>query len=206
MDTSMLHALNGFAFHHDGFEELLAVYVAASQVLFMALLAVLAAIGGAKRRAAVAAGIGAGLALACAQVISRAVDRPRPFVSDPGSVHLFARHVADAGFPSDHATAAFAIATAIFLRDRRLGAAVLVLAGVLAAGRVALGVHYPTDVVAGAGLGAAVALVLHVPAARTRIDRLADAVGRVIATWAGALGLRQAPWRDGLRRALWPRA
>ncbi len=124
MDTTLLHALNGFAFHHDAVEDPLALYVGASQIVFMALLALLVLVdraGGRLRRAAVAGGLGAGLALLCAQVVSRAVDRPRPFVADPAGVHLFARHAADAGFPSDHATAAFAIATALALRDRRWG-------------------------------------------------------------------------------------
>jgi undecaprenyl-diphosphatase len=117
MDTSLLHAVNGFAFHHDGFEDALSLYVGASQVLFLALV-VLLVLFGARRRAGVAAGLGAGVALACAQVISRLADRPRPFVTDPRHVHLFAPHVADASFPSDHATAAFAIATAVVLRTR----------------------------------------------------------------------------------------
>jgi undecaprenyl-diphosphatase len=187
MDTTLLHALNGFASHHDAFEDPLALYVGASQILFMALLALLVLAdraGGRLRRAAVAGGLGAGLALLCAQVVSRAVDRPRPFVADPAGVHLFAKHAADAGFPSDHATAAFAIATALALRDRRWGGVVLALATVLAVGRVALGVHYPTDVLGGAALGAAVSWLLYARAVRTRIDRLADWAGRPIdAVW-----------------------
>ncbi|MDX6721137.1 MAG: hypothetical protein QOJ63_3391 [Solirubrobacteraceae bacterium] len=183
MDTALLHALNGFAFRHDAVEDPLSLYVGASQILFMALLALLVLVDrgtGWRRRAAVAAGFGAGLALAGAQVISRLVDRPRPFVADPRGVHLFARHAADASFPSDHATAAFAIATAVLLRDRRWGAVVLAFATVLAVGRVAVGVHYPTDVLAGAALGAAASLLLYVPATRRLLDRLAGGVGRPI--------------------------
>jgi undecaprenyl-diphosphatase len=183
VDTSLLHAVNGFAFHHDGFEDPLSLYVGASQALFLALVVIMVLVPmgeGLYRRAGVAAGLGAALALACAQVISRIADRPRPFVADPGGVHLFARHVADASFPSDHATAAFAIATAVLLRDRRWGVVVLAFAAVLAAGRVALGVHYPSDVLAGAALGAAVSLALYAPLVRPRIDRLADWAGRLI--------------------------
>jgi membrane-associated phospholipid phosphatase len=57
---------------------------------------------------------------------------------------------------------------------------VLAFAAVLAAGRVALGVHYPSDVLGGAALGAAVSLLLHAPAIRRRMDQLADGVGRLI--------------------------
>ena len=84
---------------------------------------------------------------------------------------------ADPGFPSDHATGAFAIAFALVLRDRMVGIVALALAVVLSFGRVALGVHYPSDVFAGAVLGLGAALVLWIPALRERVDRLADALG-----------------------------
>jgi undecaprenyl-diphosphatase len=120
------------------------------------------------------------------------VDRARPFVTHAG-VHLFSAHAADAGFPSDHATAAFAIGTAIFLRHRAWGAAVLVLAAVLAFGRVAMGLHYPSDVVAGAALGTATALGLWAPPVRRRVDAIADRLG---ATWDIALARARLAWRS----------
>jgi undecaprenyl-diphosphatase len=183
VDTTLLHAVNGFAFHHDGFEDAVSLYEAASQALFLGFVLVLVAVGGeggALRRAGVAAGLGAGLALALAQLVARIAERPRPFVADPAGVHLFARHAADPGFPSDHATAAFAIATAVALRDRRLGAVFVALALVLAAGRVALGLHYPSDVLAGATLGAACSLALYAPAPRAVVDGLADTAGLLL--------------------------
>jgi undecaprenyl-diphosphatase len=125
----------------------------------------------------VAAVLSAGLGLAAAKVISELVDRARPFVADPNSVHLFSGHAADPGFPSDHATAAFAIAVAILLRKRGWGIAPLIAASVLSIGRVALGVHYPSDVLWGAALGSAAALALWAPPLRARVDRLADWVG-----------------------------
>jgi undecaprenyl-diphosphatase len=181
VDWSVLHALNNFMFHHDGVEDPLLFYVNASEALFVATLAIvfLAARGRFAdwRRACVAAVLSAGLGLAVGKVISELVDRARPFVADPHGVHLFASHSADPGFPSDHATAAFAIAVAIVLRKRAWGIFALVAATVLSVGRVALGVHYPSDVLAGAALGSAAALVLWLPPLRTRIDRLADWIG-----------------------------
>jgi undecaprenyl-diphosphatase len=201
VDWSLLHTLNDFMFRHDSVEDPLLFYVNASEALFVATLALvfLAAHGprfAAWRRAAVAAVLSAGLGLVAAKIISELVDRSRPFVADPHGVHLFAGHAADPGFPSDHATAAFAIAVAILLRKRSWGIAALVAATVLAVGRVALGVHYPSDVVAGAALGSAAALALSAPFMRRRIDALADAVG---SRWdravdrgvSGLAGLRQ---------------
>jgi undecaprenyl-diphosphatase len=186
MDLSLLHALNGLFFHHDGLEDPFVVYANASEALFLGLLVVAFVVGGGARRAVgvrravVAAGLSAGLGLALAQVVARLVDRPRPFVAHPDSVHLFAAHAADPGFPSDHATAAFAIAVALLLRFRAAGLVALAAATVLAATRVAMGVHYPTDVLAGAALGAACALVLYLPPLRRLVDRLADACGAAL--------------------------
>ncbi len=182
VDWTLLHALNDYLFHHDAVEDPLLYYVNASEALFIVTLAIvfLAAHGQrhvAWRRATVAAVLSAGLALAVGKVISELVDRARPFVADANGVHLFSGHAADPSFPSDHVTAAFAIATAIFLRKRGWGIFALVAAAVLSFGRVALGVHYPSDVLAGAALGAATAMALWAGPIRARVDALSDLVG-----------------------------
>ena len=146
MDTSLLHTLNGFLFRHDGVEDPLVFYVNLAELLFLAMLILAFLFAGGHRRAetrraAVAAGLSAGLGLAVAQVITRIVERPRPFVAHPATVHLFSHHAADPGFPSDHATAAFAIGVALLLRNRLWGTIVLVFATILAVGRVAMGVR-----------------------------------------------------------------
>jgi undecaprenyl-diphosphatase len=185
MDLSVVKYLNKLFVHADGLEDPLVAYANASELLFLAAL-VLAflLVGGrrgiATRRAVVAAGLSAGLALAAAQVIARVVDRPRPFVGHPGAVHLFASHAADPGFPSDHATAAFAIAVALLVRSRPWGAAALAAATLLAVTRVAMGIHYPTDVLAGALVGTLAALLLHGPRVRALTDTLADRVGALV--------------------------
>jgi undecaprenyl-diphosphatase len=182
MEWSILHTLNDFLYRHDGFEDALLFYINISEALFVATLAIVFACANgvrlrAWRRASVAALLSAGLALAAGKAISELVDRARPFVVDPHGVHLFTNHAADPGFPSDHATGAFAVAMAIWLRNRRLGTVALIAAAVLSVGRVAIGVHYPSDVVAGAALGCAAALLLFARPVRERIDRLSDALG-----------------------------
>jgi len=62
-------------------------------------------------------------------------------------------------FPSAHATASFAVATAMTRVDP-LGALAFVLAFALALGRPYLGMHYPSDVLAGAVLGVGLGLIV----------------------------------------------
>jgi membrane-associated phospholipid phosphatase len=63
---------------------------------------------------------------------------------------------------------------------------------VLSIARVAVGTHYPGDVLGGALLGTAAALILWLPVVRARLNALADWVGGVYDTLADRL-LRRAP-------------
>jgi undecaprenyl-diphosphatase len=155
LDVHVLHTLNTFAAHHDAVEDPTRAYAIASEPLFAAALVAFFVAGW--RRAAIVALGAAGLALLLAHVGGILWDRPRPFVAH--HAHSFLSHAADSSFPSDHATAAFAIAVAVLAYHRRTGLALLVAAAVLAVARVALGVHYPSDVLAGALLGTLSALV-----------------------------------------------
>jgi undecaprenyl-diphosphatase len=87
-------------------------------------------------------------------------------------------HKTDASFPSDHASASFAIAVAVSLVDPLVGIAFLVLAALISIGRVIIGEHYPGDVVAGALIGTASALLV-VYLARPLISAIARIVERV---------------------------
>jgi undecaprenyl-diphosphatase len=59
-------------------------------------------------------------------------------------------------FPSRHAATAFAGATTLGLRERELLPALVALAAAVAGSRVYLGLHYRSDVAAGAAVGTAV--------------------------------------------------
>jgi membrane-associated phospholipid phosphatase len=83
-------------------------------------------------------------------------DRPRPPVGDP-AIHPLVAVPGDASMPSGHAAGAFAAAVAVGLVHPRLRWPLLVLAGLVALSRVWLGVHYLSDVLAGAALGCGVA-------------------------------------------------
>jgi len=176
--------LNGWAYHHDGLEDVLRFFALQAQFFFVGLLAVVFLVRGkwrtvSGRHGVIAAAFSAALALGVAQVISHLWERPRPYVAHPDSAHLFISASHDPSFPSDHATASFAIAVALFLRHRKVGAVALVLATVLSVARVVVGTHYPGDVLAGALIGSACAGLLWIPPVRERLRRLADWFGRV---------------------------
>ncbi len=93
----------------------------------------------------------AALAYAAAFATHHLWSRPRPYldhqISHPWS------SATDASFPSDHATLSFAIAFAVLAFDPVVGALVLVVALVIAVGRLFIGAHYPSDVAAGLLVG-----------------------------------------------------
>lgn len=138
-----------------------------------------------RRIGAVMATAAGGVALLIVQPIANAVDRTRPFVAHPHS-ELLISHGRDAGFPSDHATGAFAMAMALWLYDRTIGAICFVLAAIVAFSRVYVGVHYPGDVVGGALIGIGVALIFYLTPLRAVIVRIATACS---ALWERILGL-----------------
>ncbi len=94
-----------------------------------------------------------------ADVLKDVFDRPRPSLVDP-AVHPLVAVPHSYAMPSGHAATAFGAAAAVALLHRRLGAAVLALAVLVAVSRVWLGVHYLSDVLVGAALGSAVSLTL----------------------------------------------
>lgn len=99
------------------------------------------------------------LALCIGQAVAHLNHEPRPFQTHV--VHQLIPHAAGVSMPSDHATAAFALAFAVgvFL-SRRWGIVLTVLATVIGFARIWDGVHYPGDVFAGALIGAAAVAIV----------------------------------------------
>ena len=87
----------------------------------------------------------AALGLVINRIIAALYHRDRPFIAHP-SAHVFGPLKTDPSMPSDHATAALAIAVAVLLFDTGVGLVFLALAVLIAIGRVIVGEHYPGDV------------------------------------------------------------
>lgn len=128
------------------------------------------------RHVLVAAGLSFLLGLAINQIILLFVHRIRPY--DGGVSHLLIGPSADPSFPSDHATATFAIAAAFLLHGMRcMGLCFLAAAALIAVSRVYIGTHYVGDVLGGAATGiAAAVLVRLVYREGTRLDRLVTSI------------------------------
>ncbi len=124
------------------------------------------------RHVLVASGLSFLIGLAINQVILLLVHRIRPY--DAGISHLLIAPSADPSFPSDHATATFAIAAAFLLHGmRRVGFWFLAAALLVIVSRVYIGTHYVSDVLGGALTGILAAIAVRALYWEgTRLDRL----------------------------------
>ena len=93
--------------------------------------------------------------IACNIVLKPLISRIRPFAFRP-DLSLLVSPPGDASFPSGHTAAAFAVVFALKTAGSPLWRPALALAAVTAFSRLYLYVHWPTDVLGGILLGAAV--------------------------------------------------
>ncbi len=115
-------------------------------------------------------------------VLKRLIGRARPFVSgiaDPYVYAPFAWSPAYASLPSGHATTAVAAAIAIGAIWPRARVVMWIYALVIAVSRVVITAHHPSDVIAGAILGAVGALLVRSWFASRRLGFAIGADGHV---------------------------
>ncbi len=110
------------------------------------------------RRAGLYAVLAAAFAVALADVTTARLWKPlfarvRPPFALPHVRLLLPHQPPSPSFPSGHAANAFAFAFVILCSYKRVGAAFLVVAAAVSYSRVYVGVHYPLDVLGGAGWG-----------------------------------------------------
>ena len=120
----------------------------------------LAALG--RPRPALRALTAAGATWGLGQVVKKLVDRPRPYDADPDGTRAMIAPPMGTSWPSSH-PAVLTTFTTVVARElgagARRGRASPALGLTVAASRVYLGVHYPSDVASGFLMGRAVAAI-----------------------------------------------
>ncbi|HUA60054.1 MAG TPA: phosphatase PAP2 family protein [Verrucomicrobiae bacterium] len=107
-------------------------------------------------RAVASAGVAAGLGIALFLKLKKATGRRRPSTFEP---HCWATLLPpdQFSFPSGHTITAFAVALSLIQFYPSLALGLLFCALSIAASRILLGMHFLSDVLAGAAIGAALA-------------------------------------------------
>ncbi|MGW7431613.1 phosphatase PAP2 family protein [Streptomyces sp. NPDC054861] len=177
------------------------------------------ALGGPRgRRAAVRGMTSLALASATVNTLAKgAVRRERPLIDTVPLVRRLPHQPFTSSFPSGHTASAAAFTAGVALESRGLAAAVLPVAASVAFSRVYTGVHYPSDVLVGAGLGVGAAFAVRglaptrdlVPTpARPRVEARALPEGDGLVVFVNAASGAQPQLLDPVRqiRTLLPRA
>jgi undecaprenyl-diphosphatase len=86
-------------------------------------------------------------------LLKNIVQRPRPFVTFT-DLKIIIPTPSEFSFPSGHTASSFAAASVFYKHlPRKIGVPAIVLAGLIGLSRLYVGVHYPTDVIAGVLMG-----------------------------------------------------
>ena len=93
-------------------------------------------------------------------IIKNLVARPRPYTMVEGLNRIIEAQ-SDMSFPSGHTSSSFAAAMVIYcMCPKKISIPALILAALISLSRIYVGVHYPTDVLAGALVGGAIAVLV----------------------------------------------
>ena len=86
-------------------------------------------------------------------IIKNIVQRPRPFVTFT-DLQILIPTPSEFSFPSGHTASSFAAAGVFYSNlPKKFGVPAVILAGLIGLSRLYVGVHYPTDVIAGIVMG-----------------------------------------------------
>jgi undecaprenyl-diphosphatase len=89
-------------------------------------------------------------------------NRPRPYVNFSSVNKLISMDSVEnlQSFPSGHAVFFFALSAAVYSFNKKLGIFFLLCSTIIAISRVFVGVHWPSDILAGAVLGIIVGIII----------------------------------------------
>lgn len=133
------------------------------------------------QRAVLVAALSAASANLILKITNLLYYRPRPFAGY--QVNLLFYKPTDSSLPSNAATLGFAIAAGVWFYNRSWGWGFTVVATIFGLSRIFGGVHFPLDVITGAGLGCCSAWLVH------RQKSLVDTLLELILALANKLSL-----------------
>jgi undecaprenyl-diphosphatase len=174
LDITITHWLNSFAGQNAAFDAVM-IFITSFGVPILIILVMLQWWSKRPRQhirhTAVAAGLSFLLGLAINQIVLLFIQRIRPY--DAGVTQLIIDRSADWSFPSDHATAVWAIVAAFALQGIRLRAGMFVLLAVLICfSRIYVGTHYVTDILGGAATAIIAVIIVKLAYRKdTKFDR-----------------------------------
>ena len=165
----LFELINDHAGRIDGIDDVMEFAATRLLYLIFAVTALLAVATLRRRRIRPVVELGAALVLAfaAATVLAHSNSQQRPFQSH--HVHQLLPHDAGVSLPSDHATAAFALAFGVYaFLNRRWGVVLAGAALVVGVARVWVGVHYPGDILAAAVIAGLAVVAVSVASHRRR--------------------------------------
>ncbi len=181
IDTDVMHVISGVT--NETAYQFFTYFTFTGGISFMLLTIAALYLGGARKEALVFAVV-FGLTTAVTLGLKDLFYRPRPHAVGPYQEY-------DSSFPSVHTTDAFALATTISRYHRRFSIIMFAWAVLIGFSRLYLGVHYLTDVIAGAVIGTAISFVVTHVALRKddRVSRVATEGYGSLTDWRNVLKL-----------------
>lgn len=161
-DTSIFYWINGLAGHIRFFDELLKGLASDYFLPVVACLILVALWFGTRdnlrrrlnQEAIISSLSSVGIANGLVNLSNFFYFRIRPFYTLPESqVHLLFYRPTDSSFPSNFTAMLFALAVPILMYNKKYGLVLLCIALVGGFARIFVGIHYPFDVLGGAGIG-----------------------------------------------------
>lgn len=176
MNHDLFYLVNDLAGSYGWLDATMIFFAEYAEYLFMLALLVMFLLSAPHKKNVLYAGATAALALLISYLIGVVIELPRPFMVL--EVNQLVEHAPDAAFPSDHSTAAFALAWGLWLRNKTWGTSLLVLAALIGLSRIFVGVHFPGDILGGFVVALIAAWAVRL--LNARLEPLVNGVLRII--------------------------
>lgn len=153
LDLYIFNLINGFAGKNEFLDNVAVFFADYMQFALVAVLAVFIVKNFKKKLPVLISLAAAGFfaRVIITEAIRYFFPKDRPFISE--SVNHILEHSASPSFPSGHASLFFALSAAVYFYNKKLGIFFFTSSFFISISRVFGGIHWPSDVIAGAVIG-----------------------------------------------------